>query len=155
MANNKLPQYHELMNPVLDALHQLGGSGSIDEIAEVVIENSDFSDEIVNQMHNPDESNQTEIEYRLAWARTYLKKYGIINNSSRGVWALVPDKNDIKKVNPDQVVEKIREGFKKKKESKKLKMMLSMRIYQMKKAHGIKSYIMYLPKKCPLMPLNV
>lgn len=119
MTNNKLPQIPELMNPVLDALHQLGGSGSIDEIAEVVIENSDFSDEIVNQMHNPDESNQTEIEYRLAWARTYLKKYGIINNSSRGVWVLVPDKNDTKKVNPDQVVEKIREGFKKKKESQK------------------------------------
>jgi restriction system protein len=119
MLNNKLPQYHELMNPVLDALHQLGGSGSIDEIAEVVIENSDFSDEIVNQMHNPDESNQTEIEYRLAWARTYLKKYEIINNSSRGIWALVPEKSDTKEVDPDQVVEKIREGFKKKKESQK------------------------------------
>lgn len=30
---------------------------------------------------------QTEIEYRLAWARTYLKGMGLLVNSERGVWA--------------------------------------------------------------------
>jgi len=30
-------------------------------------------------------SNQTKVAYRLAWARTYLKKYGVINNTSRGI----------------------------------------------------------------------
>lgn len=36
-------------------------------------------------------TNQTELEYQLAWARTYLKNYGIITNSSRGVWAITPE----------------------------------------------------------------
>ena len=36
--------------------------------------------------NNAEKSNQTEFQYRLAWARTYLKKAGLIENSSRGVW---------------------------------------------------------------------
>jgi restriction system protein len=31
---------------------------------------------------------ETEIGYRLAWARTYLKGMGLLTNSARGVWAL-------------------------------------------------------------------
>jgi restriction system protein len=34
---------------------------------------------------------QTEIEYRLAWARTYLKGMGLLTNSKRGVWTLTED----------------------------------------------------------------
>lgn len=30
----------------------------------------------------------TEIEYRLAWARTYLKGMGLLTNSRRGVWSV-------------------------------------------------------------------
>ena len=30
----------------------------------------------------------TEIEYRLAWARSYLKGMGALNNSARGVWTV-------------------------------------------------------------------
>jgi restriction system protein len=30
----------------------------------------------------------TEISYRLAWARTYLKGMGLLTNSARGVWTL-------------------------------------------------------------------
>jgi restriction system protein len=33
----------------------------------------------------------TEIGYRLAWARTYLKGMGLLTNSSRGVWALTEE----------------------------------------------------------------
>jgi len=31
---------------------------------------------------------RTEIEYRLAWTRTYLKMMGLVTNSSCGVWAV-------------------------------------------------------------------
>ena len=74
----QMPKYHELMNPLLQALHELGGSGSIEEIDQKVAELSELPDEIFNIPHNPDKTSQTEIEYRLAWARTYLKKYGIL-----------------------------------------------------------------------------
>ena len=54
-------------------------------------------------IHDPERGSQTEVEYRLAWARTYLKRYRIVNNSSRGVWALTPKGREIDQVNPQAV----------------------------------------------------
>lgn len=113
MENSKVPKFHELMNPLLQALHELGGSGSVDEIYEKVVEKLDLPEEILDILVNPEKSNQTKVEYRLAWARTYLKKYGILDNSSRGVWIIVPDKSDIKKVDPKQVAREVRELIRK------------------------------------------
>ena len=72
----EMPQYTEMYNPLLEALHELGGSGSVEEIDNKVIELQKYPDEIVEVLHG--EGPRTEIEYRLAWARTYLKKYGIL-----------------------------------------------------------------------------
>lgn len=97
------------MNPLLAALRELGGSGSIGEINETTTGRLDLTDEVLETLHNPEKSNQTEVEYRLAWARTYLKKYGILDNSSRGVWVIKPDKRDVQRVDPDEVVRFVRE----------------------------------------------
>lgn len=67
--------YPKLFNPLLQALRDLGGSGSLKEISDRVCQNLQFSDKEMNQLHT--NTNQREIDYRLAWARTYLKKYGI------------------------------------------------------------------------------
>lgn len=85
---NKLPTFDELMVPLVSALDKLGGSGSIEEIYSKVIEITKFPESILNQLHDPEKGSQTEVGYRLAWARTYLKKFGFLENSSRGVWAL-------------------------------------------------------------------
>ncbi|XPV68248.1 MAG: restriction endonuclease [Halarcobacter sp.] len=78
-------KYNKLFQPTIDALQQLGGSGSISEIEEKVIEILNLTDDEINDIHK---GNTTKLTYRLAWARTYLKKYGLIENSSRGIWAL-------------------------------------------------------------------
>jgi restriction system protein len=112
----KIPTFDELMNPLIKALRDLGGSGSIDEIYEKVIENLKLSEEILSVLHNPEASNQTEVHYRLAWARTYLKKYGMLTNSTRGIWALA--KPDINDVEAKDVVRRVREQDKKDKQVK-------------------------------------
>ncbi len=81
-----LPGYQDLLWPVVVAVRQLGGSASIDEITEVVIENEGFSEDQQQVLHG--DGPRTEIEYRLAWARTYLKGMGVLDNSRRGVWSL-------------------------------------------------------------------
>ncbi|MGV6996363.1 restriction endonuclease [Desulfovibrio sp. QI0430] len=86
----KMPSFDQLILPTLNALENLGGSGSIEEIASTVIQNLNLPEAVTSQPHNADKPSQTEVEYRLAWARTYLKKYGLIDNSDRGVWALTP-----------------------------------------------------------------
>lgn len=88
MSSGKMVTYDQLMLPLMRALVNLGGSGSIDEIYESVVELEKFDEETLAILHNPEKSSQTEIGYRLAWARTYLKKAGYLENSTRGVWAL-------------------------------------------------------------------
>jgi len=84
-----VPSYDQLFNPTLRALRELGGSASITELSDRVINNLDLPVEVAERPHTGNR-NQTELEYRLAWARTYLKKYGLLHNSERGVWALTP-----------------------------------------------------------------
>ena len=71
-----------------------------------------FGNDALEVMHDPEIGNDTEIEYRLAWARTYLKKFGLITNSSRGVWSLTEKAEEFKEVDPDQVVKFVREQSK-------------------------------------------
>lgn len=98
-----VPKYREMYNPLIQALHELGGSGSIEEINSKVFEQQNYPDEVLNVLHG--DGPMLEIEYRLAWARTYLKKYGLLENSNRGIWAISNDKKGIKKVNPKEVVD--------------------------------------------------
>lgn len=78
-----MPNYSDLINPTLEALQALGGSATINEIYSEVINNMHLSEVIIDFPHS-DKSSQTEIQYRLAWARTYLKIYGIIEKISVG-----------------------------------------------------------------------
>lgn len=65
---------------------ELGGSATIDEMNEHVVEAENFTEPQQAVLHN--EGPRTEIEYRLAWARTYLKGMGALHNSERGVWSI-------------------------------------------------------------------
>jgi len=117
----EIPTYDSLMNPLLRALDALGGSGSIDEIYEKVAELEEFPDEILSVPHNPEKSNQTELAYRLAWARTYLKKFGFLENSSRGIWTLTAKAKDNKQVTPSIVIKFVRDLDKKQSHQKQKK----------------------------------
>ena len=109
----KLPTFDRLMNPLLRALVALGGSGSVEEIYNKVVELERFSDDVLAQLHDPENSNNTEVWYRLAWARTYLKKYGLLENSKRGVWTLTAKARVADKVDPQEVVKFVRAQDKK------------------------------------------
>ena len=85
----KCPDYRLLIEPTWYALVQLGGSGTNSEIDAEIIRQLGLSEEIVDEPHK-ETGNETELEYRAKWARTYLKKYGLIENSARGVWSIAP-----------------------------------------------------------------
>ena len=98
-----------MMNPLLQALRELGGSATIEELRDKVAEIMNLSDEQIELLHDPEKGSQTAIEYRLAWTRTYLKKYSLLENSSRGVWALTTKGRQTEKVNPKQVKRYVQE----------------------------------------------
>lgn len=87
IVQNNMPTRYELFVPIIKALQELGGSGSVTEINNKVYGIAKISDEILQVRHGT-KGTTSEIDYRLAWSRTYLKEFGFINNSSRGVWAL-------------------------------------------------------------------
>jgi len=101
-----VPKYYELFNPLLIALKELGGSGSIQEIEMYVAANMNLSEQDVAEIHR---GNRTKFSYNLAWARTYLKRYGLLENSDRGVWTLTEEGMKTAEVDPDAVKRKIYE----------------------------------------------
>jgi len=115
--HNKVPTYDEMLIPTLEALKQLGGSGSIDEINEKVYELEKYDEEILEIPHD-ENGVQTKVDYRLAWARTYLKKYGLLENSSRGVWALINNEIDTTELNSTTIIRFVREKTRKQKTEK-------------------------------------
>ena len=109
-------KFDDVMNPVIQALKQLGGSGTNEEINNKVAEIAGIPSPELEVLHNPNKGGMTEIEYRLMWTRTYLKKYGVIDNSARGVWALTAKGNQVDRVNEKDVVRLGREQLNKDKE---------------------------------------
>lgn len=114
MVNVKL-KYDDLMNPVIQALKNLGGSGTIEEINNKVAEIENIPSEQLEVLHNPEKGGVTEIEYRIGWARTWLKQYGVIDNSTRGVWSLTEKGSSLDKIDEKEVVRVVREKIKKNK----------------------------------------
>lgn len=103
-----VPKFDELMSPVLESLHDLGGSSSVNEMEEHVAEILNLSEDEVNEIHR---GSVTKLGYRLAWARNYLKRFGLIDNSSRGIWSLTSAGSKTKTVNKEEVKRRVRELY--------------------------------------------
>lgn len=103
-----VPSFKNLMNPTLAAIRQAGGSASIGEIAEIVIQERNLPESVTSELHG--DGPQTELEYRLGWARTYLKRRGLITNSLRGIWALTSLGVETPTVDPEDVAQEVRSG---------------------------------------------
>ena len=95
-----VPKYDDLYNPLLKALHELGGSAAVSEMDEKVAEILKLTEKEINEIHI---GNRTSLSYRLAWARNYLKRYGLLENSARGVWALTTEGLKINEVDKKEV----------------------------------------------------
>lgn len=101
-----VPQYVALFNPVLQAIKKLGGSASISELDEEVTNSLRLTNEDIAEMHD---DRKTVLQYRLAWARTYLKTFGVLDNSGRGIWILTEKGQRLDSVDPRQVARYFRE----------------------------------------------
>ena len=86
------PSFDKLYNPMLQALRNLDGSGTNQEILS----------EVVRIMKLTDEESDVA-DFRLGWIRTYLKRYGLIENPKRGFWELTDEGKNTKEVDPVEV----------------------------------------------------
>ena len=72
--------------PTLELLRDLGGSASVEEIEEKLIERFGFSQEELDVTYEA--SSDNVIVDKMSWARSYLKFPAFVTNESRGVWVL-------------------------------------------------------------------
>ncbi len=97
-----VPNYAQLIEVTFQALKKLGGSGKNDEINDTAAELLKLSDDILAIPHL-DSSSLSEVNYRLAWARTLLKNYGAVENSARCVWSITPEYTKIDSVDGEYI----------------------------------------------------
>ncbi|TFB07993.1 hypothetical protein E3V08_06155 [Candidatus Atribacteria bacterium MT.SAG.1] len=100
-----VPTYDNLFNPLLKSLHELGGTGSNSATEKKVAQILNLTEKEINEIHK---GGRTKLNYNIAWARTYLKLYGLIQNSARGVWVLTSKGERTKTVNKEEVKKHVR-----------------------------------------------
>ena len=71
---------------VIDALKRSGGSSTNEELLESIANLAALTDQQTSLLHG--DGPRTEVDYKIAWAKTYLKNAGFLENSARGVWRL-------------------------------------------------------------------
>jgi hypothetical protein len=91
------PTYQDLLDPLLQAFHEHDGRMTVEEQLSEMPSRLQLSKEQLAMMHTP---RRSKIDYRLAWARNYLKRIGLLENVDRGVWQLTAVGRSHRKVPP-------------------------------------------------------
>lgn len=99
---DQIPTVADLLNPTLAAIRALGGSATIAEIENRVPADLRLPEDVTQVPHG--RGSDTELDYRLGWARTHLKNYGMLANSARGVWSFTPQGESAENVDPGEVM---------------------------------------------------
>jgi len=107
--NMKGPKFLKYVNPVLKQLQENGGAGNSSSIIEQVIEKLEISEDELNETTS---NGQPRVRNQINWARFYLFKAGLIDNSERGIWRLT--KNGIEAKLDDKGVYKLFKGVQEK-----------------------------------------
>lgn len=92
-----IPKYHEMYRPFLDSLKD-GQLHKFKEVKEYVAAVMDVSEEELKELLPS--GKQPMFYNRIGWTRTYLKKAGLINSPSRGVFIITAEGSKLLEENP-------------------------------------------------------
>ncbi|NBU27077.1 MAG: AAA family ATPase [Caulobacteraceae bacterium] len=95
------PQFVSYFGPLLDVLRYLGDEAAPSQIFETIIRQYDVPDEFLLQTNK---NGRSKFENRVAWARFYLAKAGLMYAPKRGVWGLT-DAGKTTKLTSEQAAE--------------------------------------------------
>jgi len=91
-AGEELPDRFDLMLPTLEALRSLGRVATVADINQAVIQALGLSEaQVAATRADSDQQTGSIIAYRLAWARSYLRKMALIDQVQRGQWELTSE----------------------------------------------------------------
>lgn len=79
-------EFLKWFKPVIEALKDLGGSATPEQVRTKIAENLNLSDEVINETYG--KSNTNKYANQVAFARNYLVYAGYIDKSKPGLWIL-------------------------------------------------------------------
>lgn len=110
MDISELPKYHELMKPTLIALDKIGGSASLNEINDAVIELAGLPAPALDVQY--ESGAGAVLTDRLSWARSHLKEGGFLASGGRGIWLLTDEGRQAKDWPTDSLRRKVATAIK-------------------------------------------
>lgn len=84
-VNKDGAKFLNFFGPLLDALRDLGGSGTPQEVVQKIVQNLSITDAIQNETLP---SGEPRLRNQIHWARFYLTREGFLESSKRGVWSI-------------------------------------------------------------------
>jgi restriction system protein len=116
----KGPQFLQYVIPILNILQANGGAGNSSSVIDQVVEDLSITeDDLVETTSN----GQSRVRNQIQWARFYLFKGGLIDNSQRGIWRLTKEGLEVKYTESDvyKMFKSVQESVGKSKTSKDVK----------------------------------
>ena len=117
MKTSDLPKYHELMRPTLIALDKIGGSASLNEVNDAVIDLIGLPAAAIEIQY--DSGAGAVIPDRLSWARSHLKAAGFLTSGGRGVWLLTDEGRHAAQLPEDRLKKTVAQAVKEQQEARK------------------------------------
>jgi restriction system protein len=81
----QLPKYQDLVPTLVKVLAMAGRPMTNSEIEGAVVEDLSIPIRLVELIHS---GKRSELQYRLAWARTKAKSDGLIHSPARETWSI-------------------------------------------------------------------
>jgi restriction system protein len=94
----KGPQFLQYVIPILNILQANGGAGNSSSVIDQVVEDLGISEDDLAETTS---NGQSRIRNQIQWARFYLFKGGLIDNSQRGIWRLTKEGLEVKYTESD------------------------------------------------------
>jgi restriction system protein len=112
-------QFIRFFKPIIEILIELGGSGKVAEVIDLVIEKMEIPE---SEQEITLKSGQSRVRNQIQWARLYLAYAGYIDASKRGVWSLTEKGQsvDTRTFDPLSLFNEVKKNYKKGKRLKSL-----------------------------------
>lgn len=105
------PQFVKYFPHVIQALKELGNSGTPSEVRELIAQKLKLSEDELNQQTS---NGASRFENQVAWAKFYLAKADYIDASKRGVWRLSEKgiNANLTQKDSSKIFQEVHQGFK-------------------------------------------
>jgi restriction system protein len=85
MSRRKGSQFIRFLKPIIEVLKETGGSGTVAEVIDRVIEKMRIPE---SEQELTLKNGQSRVRNQIQWGRFYLAYAGYIDSSKRGIWSL-------------------------------------------------------------------